>query len=194
MQSGCKNPRNLSCEAMQHWPTFGSRVGLSPNLCYFGRNGRRIIETPLFVPMTSVYEKSGLRFAYPENWTVDDSESQGERAAVTVQSGSGAFWTVVRQPVAADPDVAAAEALKAMQEEYDELDAEPVETALDGFQLHGYDVNFICLDFTSTALIRATNTQAGTVVIFCQADDREFADVANVFAAMTMNVLQNLAG
>ncbi len=143
--------------------------------------------------MSAVYEKSGLTFAYPSNWKVDDSETQGNRAAVTVHSGTGAFWTVVRQPLAAEPGLAAEEALKAMREEYDELDAEPFQDSLEGFELLGYDVNFICLDFTSTALIRATNTPGGTVVFFCQADDREFADVANIFAAMTINVLQNLA-
>lgn len=142
--------------------------------------------------MTAVYENQGLYFEYPKHWTIDESEASADRAAVTVHSGSGAFWTVVREPVGTSPQMAADTALAALREEYDELDAEPVHRSLAAHDLVGYDVNFICLDFTNTALIRAMDTDFGTLIFFCQADDREFDEVATAFAAMTVSVLKNL--
>ncbi|MDA7978684.1 MAG: hypothetical protein MPJ50_07935 [Pirellulales bacterium] len=143
--------------------------------------------------MSAVYNKAGLSFVYPSNWTIDESEGgEGQRGAVTAQSGEGAFWTVIRESSATEPEFAAQTALEALKDEYDELDAEPAMDTLEGYELCGFDTNFICLDLTSTALIRATRTRDATLVFFCQADDREFADVANVFAAMTMSVLQHL--
>ena len=144
--------------------------------------------------MSSVYNKAGLSFVYPSNWTIDESSVEEKRGAVTVQSGDGAFWTVVRESSATEPEFAAQAALQALKDEYAELDAEPAADTLEGFELCGFDTNFICLDLTSTALIRATRTHENTLVFFCQADDREFADVANVFAAMTMSVLQHFGG
>lgn len=80
-------------------------------------------------------------------------------------------------------------ALKTMRQEYDELDAEAVEENVAGHELVGWDMNFYCLDLTNTAHVRGFQTPLASYLIFCQADDREFDEVAGIFQAMTLSLL-----
>ena len=50
-------------------------------------------------------------------------------------------------------------------------------------------MNFYCLDLTNTAMVRACTTPGGAYLILCQADDREFEQVAGVFQAITHSLL-----
>ena len=74
-----------------------------------------------------------------------------------------------------------------MRQQYDELDAEEVHETVAGHELVGYDMNFYCLDLTNTAQVRSYRTDDAAYVVFCQADDREFAEIEEVFRAITMS-------
>ena len=46
--------------------------------------------------MPAVYEKSGIRFSYPENWIVDEEDATEGQTSISVSSPGGlAFWTIV---------------------------------------------------------------------------------------------------
>ena len=140
--------------------------------------------------MPEVFEKLGVRFQYPENWTVETEEDAAGRQTISVYSPGGAFWTVVLQPAGTDPVELARVTLATMQQEYEELDSESVREKFGQIELFGFDVNFYCLDLTNTAWIRAAQTDSATYLILCQAEDREFGEVAPVFRAMTASLLQ----
>lgn len=139
--------------------------------------------------MPALYDKFGIRFQYPENWTLETDADAPGKQAVTVYSPQGAFWTISVHPLEADPAELTKAAMQAMQGEYDEIDSEEVEEEVAGFDLVGYDLNFYCLDLTNTALIRSGRNSATTYLIICQAEDRDFAQVAPVFQAMTISLL-----
>jgi hypothetical protein len=144
--------------------------------------------------MPAVYENAGLCFEYPENWLLEagssvDGESPGDEDSVTVYSPGGSFWTVVRHPGGKDPKPYVEAALQAMQEEYDEIDVEAVEETVLGHRLVGCDLNFFYLDLTNTARIRGVRTPGSTLLLFCQADDRELDEIDDVFRAMTASLL-----
>ena len=139
--------------------------------------------------MSAVYDKQGLHFEYPENWTLDESAAtDGE---VTVNSPGGGFWSVVVCGSADDPRKYAESSLSAMREEYEQLDVEPVEETVAGHRLTGYDLNFFCMDLTNSARIRAVRTLDAVLLILCQAEDREFDHAAPVYAAMTTSLLSH---
>jgi len=140
--------------------------------------------------MAAIFDKLGIRFAYPENWTLDESEALAGNQVVTVNSPGGSFWSVMIHPPAVAPEKLVATALKAMRQQYDELDAEAVEETIAGHELVGYDMNFYCLDLTNTAQVRSYRTPDAAYVIFCQADDREFAEIEEVFRAITFSMLR----
>ena len=93
-------------------------------------------------------------------------------------------------PPGAAPEKLAATALKAMRQQYDDLDADEVSETVAGQELVGYDMNFYCLDLTNTAQVRSYDTPDGVYVIFCQADDREFAEIEEIFRAITTSLLR----
>ena len=139
--------------------------------------------------MPGLYEKLGIRFQYPDSWRLDEAEALAGEQSVAVYSPDGAFWSVMIHAPSQDLQALADAALETMKQVYDELDAEAVEEAVSGMTLVGYDLNFYCLDLTNTAQVRACRTASGVFLILCQADDREFDQVENVFRAITHSLL-----
>ena len=140
--------------------------------------------------MPALFDKLGIRFQYPENWTLEigaDADQEG----VTVYSPGGGFWSVVLRGSDDDPAEVARLALAALDETYDDLDSEPVEESIAGQATVGFDVNFYCLDLTNTAQIRALH-RGRTYLILCQAEDREYEKVSPVFRAMTTSLLAGM--
>ena len=75
--------------------------------------------------MPAVFDKLGVRFEYPDNWTVEEPEDSGEKS-VAINSPGGAFWSLVVYPAQANLEELAETAVGALREEYSELDAEEV--------------------------------------------------------------------
>ncbi|HWB10740.1 MAG TPA: hypothetical protein VG826_16035 [Pirellulales bacterium] len=139
--------------------------------------------------MPATYEKLGIRFQYPDNWTLDEGEALEGEKSVSVYSPGGAFWSVMIHPPWQAPEELVDAALTTMKEVYDELDAEAVEETVGQTDLVGCDMNFYCLDLTNTAAVRSGRTDEATLVIFWQADDRELAEVEAIFRAITLSLL-----
>lgn len=140
--------------------------------------------------MAAIFDKLGIRFLYPENWKLDESEALEGNQVVSVYSPGGSFWSIMIHPPGTAPEKLAATALKAMRQQYDELDADEVRETIAGQELVGYDMNFYCLDLTNTAQVRSFDTPEAAYVIFCQADDREFAEIEEIFRAITTSLLR----
>ncbi len=143
--------------------------------------------------MPSVFKHSSLQFEYPENWTLEEaSEDQVEQ--VVVSSPNTAFWHLSKYARAAELELLFDEALAALRSEYQDMEAGPVnDLQVEDCQLTGFDVNFICLDLTSTCWLRGFQTDEATYLLFCQAEDREFAQISPVFQAMLASLLRHLA-
>ena len=124
--------------------------------------------------MPALFNKFGIHFQYPENWTLETDSTAPGRQTVSVYSPGGGFWTVALAPSDSDPAQLAETALDAIKREYDELDSEAASESIGDVELVGYDVNFYCLDLTNSAQIRAFNSPIGTYMILVQAEDREF--------------------
>ena len=142
--------------------------------------------------MPARFDKLGISFQYPDNWTLDEEDALAGRQSVTVYSPGGAFWSVAVHPRSADPTRLAEAAVDAMRQEYEQLEAEEAREALTGREMIGYDLSFYYLDLTNTARIRCLRTEQTTFTIFCQAEDREFDQIQMVFQAMTTSLLNGL--
>ena len=137
--------------------------------------------------MPAVFAHLGVRFQYPENWTLEaDDEADG--ADVTVYSPGGAFWSLTIHDHG-EPEELVDEVVRAMREQYDELDSETVEDVIAGQELVGRDLNFYCLDLTNTAEIRAYRDGPRTYLMIWQAEDREFDRVAPIFRAIATSLM-----
>ncbi len=140
--------------------------------------------------MPQLYKKLGIHFQYPDNWTLDEQEALEGNGAVTVFSPEGGFWSVAVHPAQADLPKLLSAAVTAMREVYEQLDSEPAEETIAGHELTGYDMNFYCLDLTNTACVRGIRDGQRTLVIYCQAEDREYERIAPIFHAMSTSLLK----
>ena len=140
------------------------------------------------------FDRFGLAFEYPDNWSLDTEDAEGRFATATVQSPGGGFWSVSGHAPGGDPAALVDAFVTEMREEYRELDAEPAESEVAGERLPGSDLNFYCLDLTNTAQVRTVTTPTAIYLIIAQAEDREWEEVAPVFTAITTSFVRGLAG
>ena len=142
--------------------------------------------------MPARFQKLGISFQYPDNWTLDEEDALAGRKSVTVYSPGGAFWSVAVHPGSADPAQLTKAAVDALKQEYKQVEAEETREVLAGWKMIGYDLSFFYLDLTSTARIRCLRADQATYTVFCQAEDREFDEIELVFRAMTTSLLGGL--
>lgn len=142
--------------------------------------------------MPHTFSKFGISFLYPDNWTLDEQAPSAEAESATVYSPGGAFWSVSVHPASADPQDLANTAVKAMRAEYSDLEEEPCYQLVAGNRVHGFDLAFYFLDLTNSAVVRSFRTPVATYVLFYQAEDREFRELEQVFAAITKSFFDSL--
>ena len=142
--------------------------------------------------MPARFDRLGISFQYPDNWTLDDSDALLGRRSVTVYSPSGAFWSVAIHSGSVDPAELAASVVEAMRKEYTELEVAEARETVEDQDLLGYDLAFFYLDLTNTAMIRSLQIASSTYLFFCQAEDRDLEQIGLVFQAMTASLLREL--
>ena len=142
--------------------------------------------------MPHTFSKFGISFLYPDNWALDESDVEGGAESATVYSPGGAFWSVSVHPASAAPEDLSKAAVEAMRAEYPELEQESTYEFVDGHRLYGFDLNFYYLDLTNSAFVRSFRTPVATYVVFYQAEDREYREFEQVFAAITKSFFDSL--
>src|ERR1044072_8087169 len=71
--------------------------------------------------MPAIYENFGVRFLYPENWSVIDEEDDGWPQTVTVQSPQTSFWSLHVYPPNSELKPIVKELIAAIQEEFRDI-------------------------------------------------------------------------
>ena len=142
--------------------------------------------------MPAKFDRYGIRFTYPDNWTLAE-ESVGEGQAVVITSPDGAFWWLSIYPAGRNVAEVARAMLEGLRAEHQGADIEPVVELVAGQEMVGYDINFVCLDLINTALIRGFQTSQASYAMLWQAEDREFAAVEPVFQAISKSLIDSAA-
>lgn len=139
--------------------------------------------------MPAIYNRHGLQFQYPENWSLEDDSSE-EVASVSIFSPDGSYWSVSAHDESADPDALAESVVRTFESEYQGIDTYPIEEKIADCDLAGFDLDFIYLDLITTALIRTVHHGDRWLVIVCQAEDRALTKLRPVFEAITTSLLR----
>ena len=140
--------------------------------------------------MTAKYERDGLTFQYPENWQLDEDPLQGFPRSISVTAKSGAFWcaTVYDQGTAIDE--LTKQYVRTLEQEYEDLEQEPLELELAEETVCGLDLQFYCLDFLVRSRVFGLAVGERVVLLEWQAEDREFDQMEPVFRAISFSLLQ----
>jgi hypothetical protein len=140
--------------------------------------------------MTAVYDKHGVQFQYPENWTL--WEEDREPYEISVESPSGSFWALHVYLAPDDPHRLAVDVLRAMRLEYDNVEADAVQEDLCGLPAEGFDMSFFYLDLVIFCRARSFACGNKTFVLITQGEDRDHEKLAPVFDAITESLIENL--
>lgn len=140
--------------------------------------------------MQADFEQFGIRFQYPDNWTLEAEDLLHGQGSVSVYSPGGGFWSVTVHDPSQEPDDLLTAVVDTMRKMYEELDAEEAIETVVGRDVPCCEMNFYYLDLTSTATVRVIPSPRANFLVLCQAEDREFAELENVFAAMTASLVK----
>jgi hypothetical protein len=125
--------------------------------------------------MIQIFERDGIRFQYPGNWSLEPGDETAGEWAVSVQSPETAFLLVSLRPDADSPAELADQTLEALKADYKELDAVNAVETLAGQLAIGHDIDFFTLDTTITCWTRCLQSDAGPLLVMGQVSeyDRE---------------------
>ncbi|MGD9127179.1 MAG: hypothetical protein PVH19_07340 [Planctomycetia bacterium] len=142
--------------------------------------------------MVSEYTKHGIQFQYPENWELEENDTDLECQTVSLYNPNGAFWSVSIHPRSTEPQQLLDAVTEAMRSEYQQVEIEEITETIADRELLGRDINFFCLDLTNTACVRCLQGDRATYTIFYQAEDREFNESVPLFLAITTSFLSSV--
>ena len=144
--------------------------------------------------MTATYDKLGLKFLYPENWKLIDEADPDVPHVVSLEGPDGSStWTVHLYPHETDGEALLKESLATLMETYEDCEISKIEGELAGFTANGVEAMFYCLDFLIQAQLRIVKTREHVLLVWVQAEDRDFDEKRIVFEAISTSLLQSLA-
>ncbi len=140
--------------------------------------------------MPAIYDHIGVRFLYPENWSITDEDEEGWPRTVTLQSQQTGFWSLHVYPAGQEVRPVVKELIEAMQTEFDDIEVLPAKETIGDIDAKGVDLAFFYLDLLVEAKIRSLKTPSATLVWLYQAESREFEAMEPVFQAIATSLLQ----
>ena len=144
--------------------------------------------------MPALYEHQGIRFYYPENWSLVDEELEAWPRSVTVQSAETSFFSLHVYPAGEEMGPIIDTVIDTIREVYPELEILEAKEKLGDVPAQGVDICFFFLDLLVEAKIRAVQTPTYTLVWHYQAESREFEKMEPVFQAIATSLMQTQVG
>jgi hypothetical protein len=140
--------------------------------------------------MPQTFEDFGVKFLYPDNWTIQGRERDDRGEGVTLDLPGGGFFAVTRYFEEPSPEELLAGISASMKEEYPGIETD--ELAISEDDDFFIESRFYYLDLLVTS--RATVIESGDdlILIQCQAESREFDRNEAVFGAMLRSLRDSL--
>ena len=150
--------------------------------------------------MTATYDKLGIQFLYPENWKLFD-ETDAVPHVVTLEAPDGSStWSVHVYDRDFDASELLKETLGALQDTYPDVEIAPLKDdkclqllselpQIETDSIQGTEAMFYCLDFLIQARLYLVATSEHRLLIWTQAEDRDFDQQELVFSAISASLL-----
>jgi hypothetical protein len=149
--------------------------------------------------VTRIHQLRGISCTFPENWQLSEDGADERLASFTLQSPHTAFMSVYvcRDSGQSRPLIDEMAALLSKEYEgVERVEFEPEELEWGAFDtedatedLQGVELNFYYLDLLVTTRLIAYTAGTQTVLVQCQAEDREFQALESVFQAMLISMM-----
>jgi hypothetical protein len=122
--------------------------------------------------MAATFSDDGIRFAYPENWTLEREDSD-DGWTVSLQSPQTAFLLISVNSEMPTTDEMLSATLDALKADYKDLEYDECVDSVAGQPAVGHDIRFTSLDLTNSCWTRCFYSTAGTVLVLAQCNDLE---------------------
>ncbi len=138
--------------------------------------------------MPATFESLGLKFLYPDNWTVSDRLADEGIEGVTFDLPTGGFFSIERARGISSNDELIDEVEATIAKEYGEVERENVDGAelLDGER--AIDFRFYYLDLIIVSRLMIVRIHDLKFVMQMQAESRDFDANELVFAAILKQI------
>lgn len=138
--------------------------------------------------MPQVYESLGIKFLYPDNWTVVQREQDEGREGVTLELPCGGFFTVERDYEGQLTEELIEEIGQSIEEDYGEFEQErlPIDGARPREQM--VEFRFYYLDLLIISRLVILDVEESTYLVQMQAESRDFDANEMVFAALLKQI------
>lgn len=138
--------------------------------------------------MDQLFTGLGIRFRHPEDWELTEQLGETE-ASITVSSPQTAFWSVTVLRDRPDPLEVLRAAMVAFEDEYDEIDINESEVEIAMRRVVALEIEFVCLELTNTACLRAFQTDLATILVLSQLNDDECDEYQPILEQISESLL-----
>ena len=135
--------------------------------------------------MPATFDSFGLRFLYPDNWSIADRGEDEGTAGVTFDLPTGGFFSIEQVRDGQLEEELIEEIQESIEEEYGEVEREDVASD-EGSRT--VDFEFYCLDLLVISRLKIVSIGTTPYFIQIQAESRDFEENAMVFAAILQQI------
>ena len=134
--------------------------------------------------MPATFDSFGIKFLYPDNWSVvDRGEGEGEEG-VTLELPSGGFFSIEREAEGQLADELIEDLLSSFEVEYGEVEREELPLDSQGDVERAVEFRFYYLDLLIISRMLILERREKSYVVQIQAESRDFESNEMVFHAI----------
>ena len=138
--------------------------------------------------MPATFEAFGIKFLYPDNWTIADRAEDESDAGTTLDMPSGGFLSIEMEDEGLSDDEIIEEVAQAIRAEYNEVEIDDIVLpgAVEGER--AVEMRFYYLDLIVVSRVVLIKSEQGTLVVQAQDESRDFEKNEAVFAAILQQI------
>ncbi len=139
--------------------------------------------------MPATFDSFGLKFLYPDNWSLlDRSESEGDQG-VTLELPSGGFFSIERDGHGQSIEEIVEAIASSFENDYDEVEREDLPVDSREQIERGVEFHFYYLDLLIISRLLILNRDGIRYLVQMQAESRDFDSNELVFEAILKQLL-----
>lgn len=138
--------------------------------------------------MPTSFESFGIKFLYPDNWSLADREESDGDDGVTLELPSGGFFALEREREGALAEELIEEIADSLQEDYGDVEREELTLAEFPGTEKAVEFRFYYLDLLIISRLLIVSREGMTYLIQMQAESRDFDANELVFSALLKQI------
>ena len=138
--------------------------------------------------MPATFESLGIKFLYPDNWTLTERAAEEGISGATFELPTGGFFSIERTTESIPAEQVMDEIESSISAEYGEVEREPAEVSYGFADEQSVDFRFYYLDLIIVSRLMMVRIDPHRFVIQIQAESRDFEANERVFEAIMKQI------